>query len=119
MAKKDEVKTKIWYLEMLVAPAYPDFKNRRDCTIKKLVKPSLDVYKKLYDAVGSNWKWYDRKLMREEELLSIIQNPKVEIWLLLINSKAASISPGLAASSPAPSSRRISSILGFVLAFAA
>ena len=74
---------------MLFAPTYPDFKKRKDCNIKRIIKPSLDIYKKLYDEVGRKWKWYDRTIMHDEELLSIIQNPKVEVWLLLINNNVA------------------------------
>ena len=73
---------------MLFAPTYPDFVKRTDCSVKK-IKPSSIVYKKLYGEVGKKWNWHDRTIMPDHELLSIIQNPKVEVWLLLINKVVA------------------------------
>lgn len=89
MTKIGVVKTKVWYLEMLFAPTYPDFKKKSNCRVKKIIKPSLVVYKKLYDEVGLKWNWYDRTIMPGKELLSIIQNPKVEVWILLVNNAVA------------------------------
>ncbi len=77
---------KLWmeviHLEMLEAPSgaarTPPVPN---LVITHLEKPTVEFYRWIYDAVGSNWMWHVRKLITDEALAEIIHHPQVEIHL--------------------------------------
>lgn len=51
--------------------------------IRRIPRPSIRFYRKLYRSVGERWSWVDRLRMDDETLKKIIQDPQVEIHLLL------------------------------------
>lgn len=52
-------------------------------------KPSVAFYRYLYDAVGHNYSWTDRKSFGDEELASIIQDDRVEVWVTYVAGQPA------------------------------
>lgn len=45
-------------------------------------KPSVGFYRFLYDAVGRNYHWVDRKRLDDAALAAIIHDPQAEVWVL-------------------------------------
>jgi GNAT superfamily N-acetyltransferase len=44
--------------------------------------PPLAFYRYLYNTIGDPWQWTHRRLMPDDELLSHVADPKVEIYVL-------------------------------------
>ncbi len=79
------VPTKTTYLEMRHRPpgtaqgraVLPD-----GVRVARLARPSVEAYRRLYDAVGSRYGWTDRNLMPDDELRAILQDDRVEVHVL-------------------------------------
>ncbi len=75
-------KTVVTYLEMTApAPAtrlWPEGGFR----IERLVRPSVRFYRYLYDAVGADWLWVERKFVPDTALAAELHDPRVEVHLL-------------------------------------
>src|SRR5438045_1643775 len=52
--------------------------------LMRLEEPTVHFYRYLYDAVGSNHLWVDRKKLSDAELLGEIHGPDIELWVLYI-----------------------------------
>ena len=57
--------------------------------IVRAEKPAVAFYRLLYDAVGRDWHWVDRKLLSDEELGRIIHDDLVEIYVLYVDKVPA------------------------------
>jgi len=51
-------------------------------TLRRIESPTPEEYLALYSAVGRDWLWFSRLQMPREELLAILQNPRVEVYRL-------------------------------------
>ncbi len=70
-------------LEMLEAPvrdAPPPPPG--DVKIIRSQHPSLAFYRFLYNTVGEPWAWWERRVMSDEDLSAIVQDPLVEVHVL-------------------------------------
>lgn len=82
-APREALPCTITYLEMLRAPELPPL--RRPTVPTSLLRarnPAVSFYRFLYDAVGRDWMWTDRKRMGDRRLREIIQDERVEIYVL-------------------------------------
>lgn len=52
-------------------------------------KPSTGFYRAMYDAVGGDWNWVDRRRMSDAELTRIIHDELVEIYPLRVKGTLA------------------------------
>ncbi len=50
---------------------------------------TLDFYRFLYDAVGRNFNWYDRRYFTDAELTAAIHSEGVEVWVLYVGGQPA------------------------------
>ena len=50
--------------------------------IERLVRPSVRFYRYLYDAVGADWLWIERKFEPDATLEAELHDPLVEVHLL-------------------------------------
>ena len=50
---------------------------------------TLDFYRFLYDAVGRNFNWYDRRYFTDAELTAAIHAEGVEVWVLYVGGQPA------------------------------
>ena len=73
-----ELAAVVTYLEMLEPPAaeVPQSTLR----LRRVVEPDPDQYRALFRKVGSNWLWFSRLTMRDQELEAILGDPKVELY---------------------------------------
>lgn len=77
------------YMEMKNPPPNIFEENKKDCLIMKLEEPTIAFYRFLYKEVGQDITWVNRLVMEEEELYSIISDPKLEIYVLYYQGSPA------------------------------
>ena len=52
-------------------------------------RPTMSFYRYLYNTVGEKWLWYERRMIDDAALSSIIHDPKVEISVLYVDGVPA------------------------------
>lgn len=77
------------YLEMLARPSLVVTRPNRSGMLLRLEEPTVDFYRYLYDTVGSRWGWTERAAMADEELLEVIGDERVEIFVLYMGGVPA------------------------------
>ncbi len=84
MAAIPKVTCTITYLEMLEPPglAVPSPLAGPSLALLKVEEPTLSFYRFLYNTVGEEWLWFERRLMNDRRLAAIVQDPEVEVWVL-------------------------------------
>jgi ribosomal protein S18 acetylase RimI-like enzyme len=86
-----KVETVITYLEMLARPALkpvtlpPGMK----VALLRAERPSVAFYRFLYNRVGAQWLWWQRRAMSDADLVAVIHDPKVEVLVLYCNGEPA------------------------------
>jgi GNAT superfamily N-acetyltransferase len=76
-----------YYLEMTERPVIIPEDPPEGLTITKVDNISLKGYRDLYVSVGGPYRWYDRVLMEDMELQTIINEPGTEIHVLRIDGE--------------------------------
>ncbi len=76
------VPVKTYYLEMLQEKPRDVPPPRDDLAVERAVRPAIEFYRELYDAVGKDWRWVDRKVMSDGALAAIIHDDRVEVYVL-------------------------------------
>lgn len=80
----------VTYLEMKERPTDPGPPApAKRIALMRAENPSVAFYRFLYDTVGGNWIWYERRLMNDDELASIIHDKNVEIYVLYVSGTPA------------------------------
>jgi GNAT superfamily N-acetyltransferase len=76
-----KIATTVTYLEMTAEPQLhvPPPANLK-LMLMHVEVPSVGFYRYLYDAVGRDVHWVDRKLLDDAALEEIIGDPRVEVW---------------------------------------
>ena len=78
------------YLEMLARPGNNGTPPPGDgIEIIRSQQPTLAFYRFLYDAVGGDFQWVDRKLLSDAALGEIIHDERVEIYVVYISGTPA------------------------------
>jgi len=79
----DTLETVVTSLEMLSPPARPSVSAPMGkLALMRLDPPTLSFYRYLYDTVGADWAWTDRRLMDDDDLADAILKESVEIYVL-------------------------------------
>ena len=50
--------------------------------LQRLHKPTIGFYRYIHHTVGNPWLWYSRRQMSDSDVLQIVQDPLVEVYLL-------------------------------------
>jgi GNAT superfamily N-acetyltransferase len=80
---KGAIETVVTYLEVTGPPAGPALAPPRGgIEVRRAVRPTTGFYRYLYDAIGRDWLWYERKLLDDAALAAIIHDPRVEVNVL-------------------------------------
>jgi GNAT superfamily N-acetyltransferase len=88
MGKKH--KTIVTHLEMIAPPRLPPApRPPGKYALMRAENPPVHFYRYLYDAVGRDYVWVNRKRLSDEVLASIVQHPDVEIYVLYCNGSPA------------------------------
>ena len=81
--KPVRVPTVVTFLEMHQRPsALPPPQPKGKVAILKADKPPVHFYRYLYDTVGGEYKWVDRKKTSDAALAEILNDPLVDLFVL-------------------------------------
>lgn len=69
-------------LEMLARPAIKDVSLPSGFTLAPVSQIGIDAYRALFRKVGSDWLWFSRLFISDDELAAIIGHPDVEIHIV-------------------------------------
>ena len=53
-------------------------------TIQRAERPTVSFYRYLYDTVGADWDWYERRRLSGDALAAIIHDDAVEVFVLYV-----------------------------------
>ena len=89
--QKDTDPVTITYLEMTARPLPPRIEPplHHRLALLRAHPPTLSFYRYLYDAIGRDWFWTDRKMLSDDELKAIVQDEKVEVFVLYADGTPA------------------------------
>ena len=88
-----KLKMVITYLEMTQLPRYPHQSSRAEhLSIIRSHRPTVSFYRYLYNTVGEQWLWYERRQMPDDDLSEIIHHEKNPIYVLYVNGTPAGYS---------------------------
>jgi hypothetical protein len=86
----NKLQTTITYLEMRAKPPRREMKPPLpNLSVVQAEHPTVSFYRYLYNTVGGPWLWHERRQMSDDDLHAIIQNPKVEIYVLYVGGVPA------------------------------
>ncbi len=78
-----KLKDTIVYLEMRAPPARPPPPApMRPLALLRANAPTLSFYRYLYNTVGEPWLWHERRALDDAGLAAIVQDRRVEIFVL-------------------------------------
>ena len=58
-------------------------------TIARAERPTISFYRYLYDTVGADWDWFERRRLSDEALAAIIHDDAVEVFVLHVRGVPA------------------------------
>lgn len=80
----------VTFLEMAAKPAaLPPPAPRGKIAIMRATNPPVHFYRYLYNTVGDAYYWVDRRKLNDDALAAIIQDPKVELYVLYAEGNPA------------------------------
>jgi GNAT superfamily N-acetyltransferase len=50
-----------------------------DISLERVARPTVALYRELYDRVGRPWLWYERRLLSDAELAALLEAPRHEL----------------------------------------
>jgi len=74
-----KISTVITYLEMTQPPAGPAPPRPAGVELLQVGQCSVAFYRFLYNTVGQDWLWYERRLSSDAELAALLADPAVSI----------------------------------------
>ena len=87
---KRTVLVTVTYLEMTspdrrsAAPGWPE-----RVTVRRAERPTVSFYRYLYDTVGADWDWYERRRLSDDALAAIVHDDAVEVHVLYVRGVPA------------------------------
>ena len=82
---KGKLEEVVTYLEMTTpTPAPPRPRRSEKLALMRAERPTIAFYRFLYNMVGEQWMWHERRRMSDEKLATIIRDPLVEIYVLYV-----------------------------------
>ena len=83
------IPVKTLYLQMHGPPEARVPPPREGIEVARVERPEIGFYRALYDVVGRDWNWINRKLMSDDELRAIIHDDRVEFHVLYVQGTPA------------------------------
>ncbi len=81
-----QLSTVVTYLEMTTQPSSPTpTRPALPIALMRAVDMPLSFYRYLYDTIGEDWLWYERRLLDDAALTRIVHDPDVEVYVLYVN----------------------------------
>jgi GNAT superfamily N-acetyltransferase len=80
----------VTFLEMRAKPsALPPSHPRSKVALLKAEKPPVHFYRYLYNTIGGDYYWVDRKRLDDSGLSVVLSDPKVELYVLYADGNPA------------------------------
>ena len=80
----------VTYLRMHERPQLPvTMPKVKNYSLLRAKAPTVRFYRYLYDAVGRNWFWTDRKKYSDQALAEILDDPMVDLYVLFLDGVPA------------------------------
>ena len=80
----------VTYLEMTSPDQRSDAPGRAEpITVQRAERPTVSFYRYLYDTVGADWDWYERRRLSDEALAAIVHDDAVEVFVLYVRGGPA------------------------------
>ena len=79
----------VTWLEMTARPTRPSFARPPGIALMRAADPGAAFYRYLYDRVGADWLWYERRALDDAALEAIVSDERVEIYVLYRNGAPA------------------------------
>lgn len=80
----------VTFLEMNAKPsALPPPQPRGRCALLRSEKPPAHFYRYLYDTIGADYYWVDRKKLTQEALEKVIHDPLNQLFVLYVEGNPA------------------------------
>jgi len=83
------IPVRTFYLQMHGPPETRLAPPTEGIEVVRVERPEIAFYRGLYDVVGRNWNWINRKLMSDDELRAIIHDDRVEFHVLYVEGSPA------------------------------
>ncbi len=78
------------YLEMRAAPRHPNvLPGGRKISLVRAERTTVSFYRYLYNTIGEDWLWWERRAMSDAELAAVIHHPDIEIFVLYVDGVPA------------------------------
>src|SRR5579862_7088240 len=91
-SKPRRIPTVVTFLEMHRKPsALPPPQPKGKVALLKAQSPPVHYYRYLYDAVGRDYKWVDRKKLNDAAVGEILRDPLVELFVLYVEGCPAGL----------------------------
>ena len=91
-AGEGQIEILVTFLEMTEPPGRaPLPPPSAGIEVRRALRPTVSFYRYLYDAIGKDWTWYERKLLGDAELATIIHDPRVEVNVLWVDGVPAGL----------------------------
>ena len=58
-------------------------------TVQRAERPTVSFYRYLYDTVGADWDWYERRRLSDDALAGIVHDDAVEVHVLYVRGTPA------------------------------
>ena len=85
------IEVTITYLEMTARPTLAPvaLPHTRSAALLRAEQPTLSFYRFLYATIGAPWLWWERRALDDESLKAIIQDERVELYVLYLDGVPA------------------------------
>jgi GNAT superfamily N-acetyltransferase len=80
---------RITFLQMFAPPVRSVPPPRDGLTVIHARRPTIAYYRFLYEAVGKDWQWMSRTKLTDEQLASIVHDPRDEVHVLHVDGVPA------------------------------
>lgn len=86
------IDTLVTYLEMTAPPAAAPLRPpRAGLEVRAARRPTVSFYRYLYSMIGEDWTWVMRRLLADDELRQILEDPAVEVNVLWVGGVPAGL----------------------------
>jgi GNAT superfamily N-acetyltransferase len=80
----------ITYLEMTAPPTLSIIMpSRFKLALLRAEEPTVSFYRYLYNTVGEPWLWWERRVLSDDELRTVLDAEGIEIYVLYVNGVPA------------------------------
>jgi GNAT superfamily N-acetyltransferase len=87
---QSRLKSVITYLEMTQRPSSPTPpRPAMPIALMRAQDMPVSFYRYLYNSVGEDWLWYERRIVADDKLAEIIRDPDVYVYVLYVKGAPA------------------------------